>query len=88
MDFSSCVTVLPIVIICYLIGMACKASEKVYDNNIPVIVGIAGALIAIPAMAIMKDFPADDIITAISIGITSGLASTGVNQLYKQMKGE
>ena len=37
-------------------------------------------------MYIMPDFPATDIITAISIGIMSGLASTGVNQIYKQIK--
>ncbi len=86
MDLSNCVTVVPIVIICYLVGIGCKASKKVSDKAIPVIVGIVGGIIAVPAMYVMKSFPAEDIITAISVGIMSGLASTGVNQIYKQSK--
>ncbi len=88
MDISSYVTVLPIVIICYLVGIGCKASRKVNDKAIPVIVGIVGGIIAIPAMYLMHDFPAEDIITAISVGIMSGFASTGINQVYKQQKKE
>jgi hypothetical protein len=86
MDLSNCVTVVPIVIICYLVGIGCKASKKVSDKAIPVILGIVGGIIAVPAMYVMKSFPAEDIITAISVGIMSGLASTGVNQIYKQSK--
>lgn len=86
MDLSNCVTVVPIVIICYLVGIGCKASKKVSDKAIPVILGIVGGIIAVPAMYVMKRFPAEDIITAISVGIMSGLASTGVNQIYKQSK--
>ena len=86
MDLSNCATVVPIVIICYLVGIGCKASKKISDKVIPVIVGIAGGIIAVPAMYVMKSFPAEDIITAISVGIMSGLASTGVNQIYKQSK--
>lgn len=86
MDLSNCVTVVPIVIICYLVGIGCKASKKVSDKAIPVILGIVGGIIAVPAMYVMKSFPAEDIITAISVGIMSGLTSTGVNQIYKQSK--
>ena len=35
----------------------------------------------------MPDFPAGDILTAVSVGIVSGLAATGANQLGKQLKG-
>lgn len=86
MDLSNYATVLPIVVICYLIGLGCKALEKVNDKTIPVILGVAGGIIAIPAMYLMPDFPAEDVITAVSVGIMSGLASTGVNQIYKQSK--
>mgnify|MGYP004473496699 FL=1 len=86
MDLSNYVTVLPIVVICYLAGIGCKAWSKTPDKLIPVIVGVIGGIIAFPAMYIIPDFPATDIITAISIGIMSGLASTGVNQIYKQIK--
>ena len=46
MDISSYVTVLPIVIICYLVGIGCKASKKISDKTIPVIVGIVGGIVA------------------------------------------
>ena len=86
MDLSNCATVVPIVIICYLVGIGCKASKKISDKAIPVIVGIVGGIIAVPAMYVMKSFPAEDVITAVSVGIMSGLTSTGVNQIYKQSK--
>ena len=85
MDLSNYVTVVPIVVICYLAGIGCKAWSKIPDKAIPVIVGVLGGLIAIPGMYVMPEFPASDIITAISIGIFSGLTSTGVNQIYKQI---
>lgn len=88
MDITSYATVVPIVIICYLVGVLCKAVSKFPDKFIPVIVGVVGGIIAIPAMYIMPDFPATDVISAIAVGITSGLASTGVNQVFKQIKKE
>jgi uncharacterized membrane protein len=60
--------------------------KKIPDSYMPVIVGTAGGIIAIPAMYIMPVFPATDVITAISVGVMSGLVSTGVNQLYKKVK--
>lgn len=84
MDLTNYITILPITIICLLIGMGLKQINKIPNKFIPVIVGFIGGLIAIPAMYIMKDFPANDVITAISIGIMSGLSSTGIHQVYKQ----
>lgn len=84
MDLTNYITILPITIICLLIGMGLKQINKIPNKFIPVIVGFIGGLIAIPGMYIMKDFPANDVITAISIGIMSGLSSTGVHQVYKQ----
>lgn len=86
MDITSYATVVPIVIFCYLVGMAGKAIDKVPDKFIPVIVGVVGGILGIPAMYIMPDFPATDIITAIAVGISSGLAAVGLNQIGKQIK--
>lgn len=86
MDITGYVTVIQIVVICYLVGMGCKATKKINDDWIPVIVGLVGGIIAIPSMYIMPEFPAQDIITAIAIGISSGLSSTGINQIYKKFK--
>lgn len=36
-------------------------------------------------MNLMADFPATDPVTAVAVGIASGLAATGVNQVIKQL---
>lgn len=77
-------TVAAITVICYLIGMGCKASGKI-DKWIPVIVGAIGAVLGVIGMHTVPDFPATDILNALAVGIASGLASTGVNQIVKQL---
>ena len=86
MDISSMTTVIAIVVICYLIGLAAKTIPAVKDNYIPVIVGAFGGILGVLGMYVIPDFPAQDILNAIAVGIVSGLSSTGVNQVYKQMK--
>ncbi|WP_366776160.1 phage holin family protein [uncultured Gemmiger sp.] len=34
----------------------------------------------------VPDFPATDPLTAVAVGIVSGLAATGINQAVKQLK--
>lgn len=77
-------TVAAITVICYLIGMGCKASGKI-DKWIPVIVGAVGAVLGVVGMYTIKDFPAADVLNALAVGIASGLASTGLNQIVKQL---
>jgi hypothetical protein len=36
----------------------------------------------------MSGFPAQDVLNALAVGIASGLASTGVNQIVKQLRQE
>lgn len=86
MELTNYATVLPIVIICFLVGMICKSWSKIPDKTIPWIVAAFGGIIAIPAMYVMPDFPATDIITSIAVGIASGYTSIGVHQTYKQGK--
>lgn len=82
---NGAVTVVSIVVICYLIGMIVKTSP-LKDEWIPVIVGVCGGILGVVGMYVIPDFPAHDILNAIAVGITSGLASTGANQVYKQLK--
>nr|DAF80248.1 MAG TPA: holin [Bacteriophage sp.] len=84
MDITQVSTVVAIVVIAYLIGLAVKAIPQIKDNYIPIIVGIAGGILGIIGMYVIPDFPANDILNAIAVGIVSGLSSTGVNQIYKQ----
>ena len=77
-------TVAAITVICYLVGMACKATGKI-DKWIPVIVGVVGGILGVVGWKTIAQFPAEDILNAIAVGIASGLASTGVNQIVKQL---
>ena len=73
-----------ITVICYLVGLIAKAIP--IDNKyIPAIVGVAGGILGVVASYVMPDFMGGDILTAIAIGIVSGLASTGANELVKQL---
>lgn len=86
MDFTQVSTVVAIVVITYLIGLGVKAIPQIKDNFIPIIVGIAGGILGVVGMYVIPDFPATDVLNAIAVGIVSGLSSTGVNQIYKQVK--
>lgn len=86
MDITQVGTVLAIVVITYLIGLGAKNISTIKDEAIPVVVGVCGGILGVVGMFVMPDFPAHDILNAIAIGIVSGLASTGVNQVWKQAK--
>lgn len=77
-------TVACITVCCYLVGIAVKAYGKI-DKWIPVIVGAVGAALGVVGMYTIKEFPAQDVLNAIAIGIASGLASTGANQVVRQL---
>lgn len=75
-----------ITVICYLIAQMVKATAL--DNKwLPIICGIAGAVLGVVARGVIPDYAASDPLTAVAIGIVSGLAATGVNQIVKQLGG-
>ena len=43
------------------------------------VLGLVGLYLGLP------DFPAADPVTALAVGIVSGLAATGANQVFKQL---
>ena len=86
MDFGIA-SVAGITVICYLIGQIVKA-VGLDSKWVPCIVGIVGGALGAVGMAVMADFPAPDYLTAVAVGIVSGLASTGVHQAVKQLKEE
>ena len=88
MDISAfgIASVAAITVICYLVGMGVKVS-KLDSKYIPVVCGVAGAVLGVAGMYFIPDFPATDPITALAVGIVSGLAATGVDQIFKQMQG-
>lgn len=83
MEFMGITSVAAIVVIAWLAGETVKLCP--IDNKwIPVICGVVGAVLGIVGMHIMSDFPANDIMTAAAVGIVSGLAATGFDQIGKQ----
>jgi len=77
-------TVSGIIVICFLIGMAVKASP-LDDKFIPIIVGVFGGILGVVGLMTMPSFPVDNYIDAVAVGIASGLAATGVHQIGKQL---
>ena len=76
MELMGIVGVAGITIICYLIAEAVKQTPLA-NKWLPSICGLCGAVLGVVGMYIMPDFPAGDIITALAVGIVSGLAATG-----------
>ena len=83
MDFGIA-SVAGITVICYLVAQIVKATPL--DNKwLPILCGVAGAVLGVVGLRVMPEFPAQDMLTAAAVGIVSGLAATGVNQVYKQL---
>lgn len=83
MDFGIA-SVAGITVICYLVAQVVKATPL--DNKwLPILCGLAGAVLGVVGLRVMQEFPAQDMLTAAAVGIVSGLAATGVNQVYKQL---
>lgn len=81
-----------IVVLCLLIGQALKWAFTFSPNaerltaGIPWMLGVAGAVLGLIAMAIVPEFAASDALTALAIGAVSGLASCGAFQVGKQIE--
>lgn len=87
MDFGIA-NVAAITVIAYVIGVIIK-STGVDNKWIPCICGVVGGILGAVALKTgMPDFPATDYITAVAVGMVSGLSATGINQAIKQLGGK
>lgn len=74
-----------ITVVCYLIGTLVKNIGNI-DKWIPSIVGVSGAGLALALFFTNPEvLGVSTWIDALAIGIVSGLASTGANQIVKQL---
>lgn len=74
-----------IMVISYLIAEIFKLFVK--KKYLPVISGLTGAVLGVIAYFLTPSLiEHTNVLTAISIGIISGLAATGSNQIFKQLK--
>ena len=78
-------TVPAITAVCCLIGALVKLSP-IPDRWIPCIVGASGGLLGLAGRMLVPSFPVSDPLSALAVGIVSGLASTGAHQLKKQLE--
>ena len=87
-DLAGFAAVPSIVVIVYLIGLIFHSvipTDKV-NKFIPIICAGSGLILGILCFLFAPELiPATDIFTASAIGIVSGSAATGVNQIYKQL---
>ena len=74
-----------ITVIAYTVGLLVKAGG-LNSKWIPAICAVVGGVLGVVGMGVMPDFPAGDIITACAVGIVSGLAATGMDQMVKQLR--
>ena len=86
MDFASfgIASVACITVICYLAATAIK-QPPLANKWLPTLCGALGGVLGLAAMYLsVPDFPAGDPLTALAVGIVSGLAATGADQIIKQ----
>lgn len=84
-DRNGIASVACITVICYLAATAVKQTPLA-NKWLPSICGALGGLLGLAAMYInVPDFPATDPLTALAVGIVSGLAATGADQVIKQI---
>ena len=85
MEYMGMAGVASISIMAWLMGEAVKLSPL--DNKwIPLLCGITGGVLGVLGMKLMPEFPATDLMSAAAVGISSGLAATGADQLGRQLK--
>lgn len=84
MEVMGIVAVPVLTIITFVVAEFIKCTS-LNDKWLPVICGCVGGILGVIALKVMPDFPATDILTAIAIGIVSGLAATGAHQIGKQL---
>lgn len=79
-----------IVVICYLVGATFKAiNNDTLNKFIPMICGFVGGILGVVVFKTIPGYiPADNWLMALAIGIVSGFAATGINQVYQQFTKE
>ena len=84
MEFGTIGSVVGITVICYLAALGIKATPL--DNKwLPPICIVLGGVLGVVARSVAPELiPANDILSAIAVGIVSGGFATTVHQTIKQ----
>ena len=73
-----------ITVICFLAAEILK-QFSVKRKWIPVYCACLGGILGLGALFLFPDYPDDNLYSAVSVGIVSGFAATGVHQVYKKL---
>lgn len=73
-----------ITVICFLAAEILKRFP-LENKWIPVVCGCLGGLLGLCAACFFPDYPDENLYAAMSVGIISGFAATGVHQMYKRL---
>ena len=80
------VGVAAITVICYLVGLVVKATPWNNNQVIPIVCGVVGLALGLVCFITgLEVLPATDPVTAAAVGVVSGLAATGIDQVKKQL---
>ena len=85
MEIMGITSVAAITVICLLVATAVK-STRLENKWLPTICGVCGGVLGVVGMLTMPEFPAADYLTAVAVGIVSGLAATGGYEAVTQLK--
>lgn len=86
MDIWGIASFTAIAIICYGVGQIIKVTPIKNDFIIPINIFVGGCLGALAFALKIPEFPANDILTAIAVGIVSACVSTCINEIVKRFK--
>ena len=87
MEFMGISGISAITVLCYLAAEIIKALG-LPGKFIPALCGILGGALGCAGFYLMGEFPAGDLISALAVGVVSGLAATGCDQIVKQLRHE
>ena len=77
--------IIPIAVICWLVGYAVKNLTPIDNKVIPVVVGVLGLILGVAGHYLgILDLDSMDLYTAGAVGILSGAGSVYIHQIYKQ----
>lgn len=86
MEIFGIVSFAAIAVICYGVGEITKATPIKNDFIIPINIFVGGCLGAVAFILKIPKFPANDILTAVAVGIVSACVSTCINEIVKRFK--
>jgi len=80
------IAAVPVITVIAFLAAECAKLTPMPNEWLPALCGVVGAILGVVALCVSPTImPATDVLSAIAVGIVSGLAATGAHQVYKQL---